>query len=205
MVKELFVDDEATPEEAVAVERAFARAGFPVTAERGLTPTPSDAERWKVVGTIGVPIPAFFAALTDEGAEDTSAAVKAWAREIFEARRGSGGRPRGEIMLIGRLETDITLSSDMPEEAFESLTELDWGPVAQGATGASDILAAEFRWHLHAHGPYFKWDAAQSEWINQWDRYRSRSRRAWWYWFLLPLVGLVVVRLAGLRRRRPAD
>jgi len=111
MVKELFVDDEATPEETVAVEEAFARAGFRVTAERGLIPSPRDAERWQVVGTIAVPIPASFAALTDEETKDMPGAVKAWAEEIFEARRGSGGRPRGEIMLIGRLDTDITLFS----------------------------------------------------------------------------------------------
>jgi hypothetical protein len=206
MVKEVFVDDEATPEETVAVEEAFARAGFPVTVARGLLPPP-DVEHWAVVGTIGVPIPAFFAAFTDEGAKDTSGAVKRWAHEIFEARRGSGGWRRGEIMLHGRLDTVITLSSDMPKTAFESLPELDWGPLAQGATVASDILAADFRWHLHTRDParYFKWDAAQNEWIDQYQRHRSRSRRAWLNRFLLPLIRVVVAGLAGLRRRRRAD
>jgi hypothetical protein len=205
MVKELFVDNEATPEEAVAVEEAFARAGFRVTAEYGLTPSPTDAERWRVVGTIDVPIPAFFAALTDEGTKDMPGAVKAWADEIFEARRGSGGRPRGEIMLIGRLHTDITLSSDMPEAAFDSLAELDWGPLAQGAPIASVVLDSEV-WHVHAPcARYFKWDAAQNKWIDQWDRHRSRSRRARWTYFLPALIGLVVAGLVGLRRRHRAD
>ena len=36
MVKELYIDYEATQEESVAVKEAFARAGFPVTVNRGL-------------------------------------------------------------------------------------------------------------------------------------------------------------------------
>ena len=207
MVKELFVDDAATPGEVVAVEEAFARAGFLITVQRGLLPTPWDAERWTVVGTIGVPIPAFFAAFTDEGSKDTSGAVKRWADEISQARRGPGGRPRGEIMLHGRLNTDVILTSDMPEAAFESLFELDWGPLAQGATVASDIPAADFRWYVQGpdHARYLKWDAAQNEWFDQYQRHRSRSRRAWLNWFLLPLIGVVVTGLAGVRRRRRAD
>ena len=101
MVEELFVDDEATPEETAAVEEAFARAGFPAKVKRGLLPPP-DVDHWAVVGTIGVPIPVFFAAFTDEGAKDTSRAVMRWADEIFEARRGSGGWRRGKILLYGR-------------------------------------------------------------------------------------------------------
>jgi hypothetical protein len=186
MVQELFVDDAATPGEAVAVEEAFARAGFLVTVQRGLIPTLSDAERWSVVGTIRVSIPAFFAAFTDEGKKETSGAVKRWADEISEARRVPGGRPRGEIMLHGRLNTDVMLSSDMPEAAFESLAELDWGSAARDAFVASDIPAAYLRGFLHILVPdrYFKWDAAQNEWIDQWQRHRSRSRRAWLNRFL---------------------
>jgi hypothetical protein len=207
MVQELFVDDAATPGEAVAVEEAFAHAGFLVTVQRGLLPTPWDAERWTVVGTIRVPIPAFFAAFTDDGTKETSAAVKRWADEISQARGVPGGRPRGEIMLHGRLDTDVILSSDMPEAAFESLFELDLGFLTQGATVASDTLAADLRWHLHTldRNRYFKWDAAQNEWFDQWQRHRSRSRWRRSNPYLLSLIGLVVAGLAGLRRRRRAD
>jgi hypothetical protein len=205
MVKELFVDDQATPEEAVAVKEAFARAGFPATVERGLQWGGVGEEPWGVVVTLGVPIPAFFAAFATEGATDAYPAVNAWAKEIFEAR--GSDRRRGEILLHGRGEGIIALWSDMPEAAFDSLAELDWRPVAQGAVVASDILAADFRWHLHTRDParYFKWDAAQNEWIDQYQRHGSPTRWARSNRFLLSLIGLVVVGLAGLRRRRRAD
>lgn len=204
MVKELFVDDEATPEETAAVEEAFARAGFPAKVKRGLLPPP-DVDHWAVVGTIGVPIPAFFAAFTDEGAKDTSRAVMRWADEIFEARRGSGGWRRGKILLYGRGGETIALWSDMPKGAFDSLAELDWGPVPQGATAASDILAADFRWHLYTRAPDFKWDDTENEWVDQYQRHGSPSRWAWPKWFLLPLMVVLVAELARLRRRRRAD
>jgi hypothetical protein len=203
MVKELFVDDQATAGEAIAVEEAFARAGFPVTVERGLIPSPSDAERWKVVCTIDVPIPAFFAAFTDEGGRETASAVKVWAHEIFEARWVPGGRPRGEIMLHGRRGTDVMLSSDMPTTAFESLLDLEWGPAAESTPEGLDNPAADFLWHMHNadYARYFKWDAAQNEWFDQYQRLPSPSRWARWKWFLLPLIGLLVAALARLRRR----
>jgi hypothetical protein len=46
MVQELYIEQEATREEAVAVTEAFARAGFPVTVKRGLEGPP---EEWGVV------------------------------------------------------------------------------------------------------------------------------------------------------------
>jgi hypothetical protein len=204
MVTELFVDDAATPGEAVAVEEAFARAGFLVTVQRGLLPRPSDAERWTVVGTIDVSIPAFFAAFTDEGANEKSRAVKRWADEIFQARRVPGGRPQGEIMLHGCLDTNVILSTDMPEAAFNSLFDLDWEHVAEEAPVAFDSVAADLCWHSHS-GQYFKWDAAQSEWFDQYQRNASVSRWGWSKWFLLPLIGVLVSGLARLRGRRRAD
>jgi hypothetical protein len=215
MVKELFVDDQATPEEAVAVKEAFARAGFPATVKRGLQWSGVGEDPWGVVVTLGVPIPAFFAAFATEGTTDAYPAVNAWAKEIFEAR--GSDRRRGEILLHGRGEGVIALWSDMPEAAFDSLAEIDWGGErdAQGASVPVDKLEAEFRSFpvvLTPHdfaqidqGGYFTWSAEQNEWIDKFQRHGSLSRWAWSNWFLPPLIGGVVAGLAGLRRRRRAD
>src|SRR5215217_8827814 len=90
MLKELYIEHEATPQEAAAVKEAFARAGFPVTIKRGLEWGGEGEEPWGVVFSATVPLPVFFAAFATEGTNDPYAAVKAWAQEIFEARRGAG-------------------------------------------------------------------------------------------------------------------
>jgi hypothetical protein len=205
MVRELFVDDEATPEEADAVKQAFSRAGFPATVRRGLTWGGEGEEPWGVVVTLGVPIPTFFDAFATEGANDAYPAVKAWAKEIFEAR-GSEGR-RGEILLHGRRDGMIALWSDMPEAAFDSLAELDWGGErdAQGARVPFDRLEADFHlWPLiltHRDLAYvdvggsFRWSVEQNEWIDHGYRL-ARSN-----WLLSRFMGVVVAGLARLRRR----
>jgi DNA-binding CsgD family transcriptional regulator len=215
MVWELFVDDEATPEEAVAVKEAFSRAGFPATVRRGLSWSGEGEQPWGVVVTLGVPIPTFFDAFATEGANDAYPAVKAWAKEIFEARGSE--RRRGEILLHGRRNGTIALWSDMPEAALDSLAEIDWGGErdAQGASVPFDKLEAEFLSfplgltsydfaHIDQDG-YFTWSAEQSEWIDQFQPHGSPFRWAWSNRFLAPLIAVVVAGLAGLRRRRRAD
>ncbi len=202
MVRELFIDDDATPEEAVAVEEACARAGFPATIERGLGWPLSGERPWGVVLTVTVPIPVFFAAFATEGANDPYAAVKAWAKEIFEARRGSQSR-RGEILIHGGGTTRIALWGDMPEVALDSLAEIDWGDERDSLAASTpfDYLEADpslFNRFLVDRGQdrYFSWDAEQNEWG---DPRRSSRRRKWSNWFLL---GVVVAGFAGLRRWR---
>jgi hypothetical protein len=198
MVRELFIEDEATPEEAVAVEEACARAGFPATIERGLDwPLPGE-KPWGVVLTVTVPIPMFFDAFATEGANDPYATVKAWAQEIFEARRGSQSR-RGEILIHGGGTTRIALWSDIPEVALDSLAEIDWGDTRDYLTANSPIdpLEAQFVIAASQHR-YFHWDAEENEWV---DRSKSSPQRKWSKWFL---VGVVATGLAGLFRPRRA-
>jgi hypothetical protein len=175
MVKELYIDDEATPEEEVAVKEAFALAGFPVTIKRGLVWRGPGEAPWGVIFSVTVPLLVFFAAFATEEANDPYAAVKAWAQEIFEARRG-GRWKRGEILIHGS-ESSVALWSDMPEMALDSLAEVDW------------------RLNLR-----YEWDADQNEWGP--SRGSSPARRKWSY---LLLLGVVISGLAGLRRRQRAD
>jgi hypothetical protein len=207
MVRELFVDDEATPKEAVAVKEAFARAGFPATVKRGLSWGGVGEAPWGVVVTLSVPIPTFFAAFATEGPSDAYPTVKVWAKEIFEARASQ--RRRGEILLHGRRDGTIALWNDMPEAAFDSLAEIDWRDErdAQGRSVPFDKLEAEFGLSCfvfpHIEGSWFTWSAEQNEWIDQCRRHGSFWRRS--NWFLLSLVGLVVAGVDGLRRGRRAD
>jgi hypothetical protein len=171
MVIELYIEDEATPPEEVAVQESFRRAGFPVTVKRGLVEWSGPGETpWGVVFSSTVPLPVFFAAFATEEANDPYAAVKAWAQEIFEARREARWK-RGEILIHGS-DSSIALWSDMPEMALDSLAEVDWRP-----------------------GRNYRWDADQNEWK---DPRESSPRRRWSKWFL---VGLVIVCVAGLWRR----
>jgi hypothetical protein len=137
IVKELYIDDDATEKEAVAVKEAFARAGFPVTVERGLEGPPKE---WGVVFSTTVSLPVFFAAFASAEADDPYAAVKTWAQEIFKARRGP--RLQRGAILIHAPQSSVYLYSDMPETAFDSLAEIDF-------TGPSG---------------YYRWDAGRSEW-----------------------------------------
>jgi hypothetical protein len=120
IVTELYIEEEATQAEAVAVKEAFARAGFPVTVERGLEGPPGE---WGVVFSTTVSLPVFFAAFESAEADDPYAAVTAWAQEIFEARQGPRWN-RGAILIYGP-RSSICLSSDIPEAALDSLAEID--------------------------------------------------------------------------------
>lgn len=148
MVRELYIDDEATQEESVAVKEAFELAGFPVTVNRGLEGGGVGEKPWGVVFSATVPLPVFFAAFVTEETHDPYAAVKAWAQDIFEARRGSRLK-RGKIVIYGD-DSTIRLWSDMPEMALDSLAEVDWRP--QGN---------------------YNWDVDQNEWVDL----RESSRR----------------------------
>jgi len=154
MVKELYIEHEATPEEAAAVKTAFERAGFPATVKRGLEWGGKGEEPWGVVFSATVPLPVFFAAFATEGANDPYAAVKAWAQEIFEARRGARWK-RGEILIYGP-GSSIELWSDMPEMALDCLAEVDW-----------------------RRGTYNKWDADQKEWVDRWEASRQHKWSNW--------------------------
>ena len=70
MVKELYIDYEATQEESVAVKEAFALAGFPATVNRGLEWGGVGEKPWGVVFSATVPLPVFFAAFVTEETHD---------------------------------------------------------------------------------------------------------------------------------------
>ena len=173
MVRELYIDDEATQEESVAVKEAFELAGFPVTVNRGLEGGGVGEKPWGVVFSATVPLPVFFAAFVTEETHDPYAAVKAWAQEIFEARRGSRLK-RGKIVIYGD-DSTIRLWSDMPEMALDSLAEVDWRP--QGN---------------------YNWDVDQNEWV---DPRESSRRRKWSNRFLVGVVIAGLAGLQRWRRR----
>ena len=174
MVRELYIEHEATPEEEGAVKEAFARAGFPVTIKRGLEWSGEGEAPWGVVFSATVPLPVFFAAFATDGENDPYAAVKAWAQAVFEAWRGARWK-RGAILIHGR-DSSISLSSDISEIALDSLAEVDWAP--------SRIID---RW---------EWDADQNAWG---DPAGSAHRRKWSNRLLM---GAVAAGLARLQRRR---
>ena len=109
------------------MKEAFALAGFPATVNRGLEWGGVGEKPWGVVFSATVPLPVFFAAFVTEETHDRSAGVKAWAQEIFEARRGSRLK-RGTILIQGS-DSSIRLWSDMPEmEAAGLVLSFRWKP-----------------------------------------------------------------------------
>ena len=155
-----------------------------------------------MVVTLGVPIPDFLPAFATEGANDAYSAVNAWAKEIFEARGSE--RRRGEILLHGRGQGIIALWSDMPKAAFDSLAELDWGPLPrawlQHLTFWRRISTCTCTGPLTSNGMPRSTSGSTRTKATDPPPDLARSK-----WFLLSLIGLVAAALARLRRRRRVD
>jgi hypothetical protein len=165
MVKELYMEHEATQEEAVAVQAAFSWAGFPVTIKRGLDGPPGE---WGVVFSATVPLPIFFAAFPAGEANDPYIAVKTWAQRIFEARRGPRWK-RGAILIHGP-RSSVYLWSDMPDRAFDSLAGVDSIPSPVGC---------------------YEWDAGRNEWR---ERFADQRRWPKWLLLGVVAAALLEIR-----------
>ena len=128
-----------------AVDETFGRAGFEVHSRAAMIRRSADVLPWIVHVTLAVPFVAFFAKFGSEAGKDAYAAVKAWAKAMFEARKESG-LGRGAISVVDLNGTELVLASDWPDEALDALAEMDWDQV---------------------EGGYLVWNEAEGEWIDQ--------------------------------------
>lgn len=141
LIQEVYTDASAPPAEVTAVEDAFARAGFPVKVQPGIE-YKSGAELipWIVQVTLATPIAVFLSTLAAEAAKDAYAAVKAWVRDVWNARAASG---RGGIRLTDPDGTNLILTNDVPEEALDAVSDIEWAL---------------------KKGHYLVWDGERREW-----------------------------------------
>jgi hypothetical protein len=142
VIEDVVIDRWASPEEARAIEEAFARAGFSVEVERAIETRSAGAVPWIIYVTLTVPIAAFLGKFASEAGKDAYATVKAWAKEIIAARRESPAEP-GSVRIDDPDGTNLILSAAIPDDALEALADIDW----------SDT-----------RGGYIMWDADAREW-----------------------------------------
>ena len=131
MILPLLIEEEAPPGQAQAVDETFARAGFEAEARAALARRSADVLPWIVYITLAVPIVAFFNAFGGEAGKDAYAAVKTWAKAMYEARKQSG-LGRGHISVVDPAGTELVLASDWPDDALDALVEIDWDQVEGG-------------------------------------------------------------------------
>jgi hypothetical protein len=151
VIKEVLIEAEAPPGQEQAVDETFGRAGFEVHSRAAMIRRSADALPWIVHVTLAVPFVAFFAKFGSEAGKDAYAAVKAWAKAMFEARKESG-LGRGAISVVDLNGTELVLASDWPDKALDALAEIDWDQV---------------------EGGYLLWNEADGEWIDQLPQLRE--------------------------------
>jgi len=145
VIGDVSIEAEATAGQEEAVNEVFRRAGFEVESHATIFRASADLKPWLVHVTVLVPLAAFFAAIGAQAGKDAYAVAKAWAKDMFEARKNSG-LGRGSIVLHDLNGTQLILSSQWPDGAFDALPELDWAEL---------------------EGGYLTWDETEGRWINQ--------------------------------------
>jgi hypothetical protein len=130
VIEEVLIEAEAPPGQKQAVDEMFARAGFDVQSRAALHRRSAGDLPWIVYVTLAVPIASFFAAFGSEAGKDAHAAVKAWAKAMYEARKESG-LGQGHISLVDP-SNELVLASEWPDEALDALAEIDWAQVEGG-------------------------------------------------------------------------
>jgi hypothetical protein len=151
VVESVYVEDTATPEQVQAVNDTFARHGIAVTAFPGYSRKSAGALPWVVHITLAAPIAAFFAAVGSEAGKDTYAAVKAWIKDMWEARRDSGNG-EGSMNLEDPERSHLILPTRLPDRALDALAEIVWD---------------------EARGDYLVWDDALGQWLDAMRRKRT--------------------------------
>jgi hypothetical protein len=128
VIDRVFIEARLSRDEAQieAVENAFARWGFNVRAEPEypLTGGPPVLISWAVVVLLSAPILSFFQALASEAGKDAYAALKAWVKDIVEARRTEKGS--GEIRLQDSKGSMLVIPDSISDEGVELLRAIDW-------------------------------------------------------------------------------
>ena len=141
LIRRVFLEVTASPEQTAAVESSLRQAGFDVQAEAeiplsGGAALPAD---WVVQITLAAPIAAFLTAFATEAGKDAYGAFSRWVEELVRVR----GR-NGEITLWDEVDTLLVLPAPLPDEAVDALRALEWDSI-------------------ESHS-YLDWDESQREW-----------------------------------------
>jgi|SRR5689334_5155909 len=140
----VLIEATASPAEVDAVARAFERAGLSVEVVAAVERRSIDLLPWLVRVALLVPVGSFFATFGSEAGRDAYAALKAWIRDLSDARN-TAGNGRGSIELVDPDSTHVVFPSSISEEALDALRLLDWSAT---------------------RGDYLVWDAERRVW---WD------------------------------------
>ncbi len=128
------VDAGVSADEVHAIEEAFRRAGLEAEVQPSLIEL-SQASTWIVM--ISAAPTAFLSAYAAAAGSDAWGATKHGYGRLMELVRdlktASGGHGDGRIELEERGRAWLLLTSDMPEEAFRQLENIDWTVAQTGA------------------------------------------------------------------------
>jgi hypothetical protein len=141
------INDFASPEELEAVEDAFRSAGIDAEVKANYMMKSADAVPWIVSITLASAAGAFFQGFFGKLGGDAAAKLQGWVRDLRKALESSPAKP-GSIVIRGESRTTIVIG-DPPEQAYESLLELDWEKV---------------------EGSYLLWDDDVGEWQDKMSR-----------------------------------
>jgi hypothetical protein len=146
---EVQADVGATSQELAAVTEAFKRAGFVVRPEAVIAARSAGLVPWLLYVTISAPIAAFFTSFASrsgsKAADDVYPLIRQWVEDLWAARRGAGNGT-GSVVLQDSRDSQLVLSSTLPEEALEALRDVDWAAV---------------------EGDYPIWSEKKRQWLDQ--------------------------------------
>jgi hypothetical protein len=124
-VESVLLESGASPDEVAALEAAFARAGFTVTAEAAYERRSAGALPWVVLIIVTIGLGEFVRAFARTLGEEAGKGVAQLLRDILEARRSSPVA-RGSVQIRAGDGTMLTVSTETPEEGLDAIAEIDF-------------------------------------------------------------------------------
>jgi hypothetical protein len=143
----VLLDRYATPDEVAEVRAVFERAGGSamVRAVWEKPPQTGNGAFWMTLVLLGVSFKAFADGFFGKLGEDAAVALRDFVEDLREARMDSTHADDGWVEFDDVDETNVMLSSGVPEEAYQALLEIDWS---------------------HARGGMIMWDGASRRWFD---------------------------------------
>lgn len=134
----VLLDRYATVGECDAVRAVIDRAGghAMVRAVWEKEPQTGNGAFWMTLFLLGVPFAKFCDGFFTKLGENAADTLRDFVRELREARRASTHASVGWVEFDDVEDTKIMIPSDIPDDAFNALLEIDWSRVQGGTLSA---------------------------------------------------------------------
>lgn len=131
----VLLDRHATSDEVAEVRAVFERTGHSamVRAVWEKPPQTGNGAFWMTLVLLGVSFKGFADGFFGKLGEDAAVALRDFVEELRKARRGSTHANEGWVAFDDPDDTNVMLSSGLPDEAYRALLDVDWSD-ARGGT-----------------------------------------------------------------------